>query len=228
MNLIIEYFKSSNEQRDIEYKYCLNENIKNKSIQKIWVFISDESILDIQSDKIEIIKIQSRPTYQFIIDWSSQNLKDEICIISNGDIFYNDTLSLLDSNLDNTFVALTRWDLLQNNGQWVAQFYNHPWRGNITTGQLSQDCWIYKSPIKTDDRLNFTMGKPGCDNRIVQIYHELGYNVKNPSLQIQSLHLHTTNYRTYNHTDMVMGPYLLVEPTNDIKLDSQKQTIPHF
>ena len=97
MNLIIEYFKSSNEQRDIEYKYCLNENIKNKSIQKIWVFISDESILDIQSDKIEIIKIQSRPTYQFIIDWSNQNLKDEICIISNGDIFWSNSNDLFNT-----------------------------------------------------------------------------------------------------------------------------------
>ena len=228
MNLLIEYFQSSNKQRDIEYKYCINENIKNSEIKKIWVFISDNSVLDIQSDKIQIIKINNRPTYNFLIDWSNQNLKNEICIISNGDIFFNQTLSFLNDNLNNTFIALTRWDLVNQDGKWFAQFYNHPWRGNITTGQLSQDCWIYQSPIKTDERLNFTMGKPGCDNRIVQIYHELGYNVKNPSLQIQSFHVHNTNYRTYNHTDIVMGPYLLVEPNNDIKLDCQRKTIPNF
>jgi hypothetical protein len=94
VNLIIEYFKSPNSQRDFEYKYCISENIKNSKIKKIWVFISDDSVLDIESDKIHIIKIIHRPTYNFLIDWSNQNLKDEICIISNGDIFYNDTLSI--------------------------------------------------------------------------------------------------------------------------------------
>jgi hypothetical protein len=93
---------------------------------------------------------------------------------------------------------------------------------------LSQDSWIFKTPIKVDERLNFLMGKPGCDNRIVQVLHENGYNVKNPSMQIISKHLHISNHRTYNPTDMVLGPYLLVNPTDNINSESQKQTIPHF
>ena len=59
MNLIIEYFKSSNQNRDVEYKSCINENIKNNLIDKIYVFISDESILDLVSDKIQIIKFRT-------------------------------------------------------------------------------------------------------------------------------------------------------------------------
>jgi hypothetical protein len=93
---------------------------------------------------------------------------------------------------------------------------------------LSQDSWIFRSPIKTDNRTNFLMGKPGCDNRIIQILHENGYNVKNPSMKIITKHLHISNYRTYNNTDMVLGPYLLVEPTDSLEKESQKQTIPHF
>ena len=84
------------------------------------------------------------------------------------------------------------------------------------------------TPIVVNDKSDFLMGKPGCDNRIVQVYHELGYNVKNPSKQIIIKHLHLTNHRTYTNNDMVMGPYLLVSPTNDISIDSQKKTIPHF
>ena len=38
MNLIIEYFKSTNENRDKEYKACINENIKVSFIEKIFDF----------------------------------------------------------------------------------------------------------------------------------------------------------------------------------------------
>jgi hypothetical protein len=230
MNLIIEYFKSTNENRDKEYKACINENIKVSFIEKIFVFISDESVLDIESDKIEIIKLEERPSFKYLFEWCNENLSEQICIVANTDIYFDITLEhLKNTDLSNTFIALTRWDLFLQENQWFVQFYNKPWNQNgITTGMLSQDSWLFKTPIKIDERSNFLMGKPGCDNRIVQIYHENNYNVKNPSVQIVSKHLHISNYRTYNNTDMVFGPYLLVSPTNDVNIDSQKKTIPHF
>lgn len=229
MKLIIEYFKSTNQNRDVEYRSCINENIKNNLIEKIYVFISDDSILDIKSDKIEIVKIDNRPTFHFLFEWCNSNLPEEICIIANTDIFFDSTIEHLNNtDLTNTFIALTRWDLLLKDNQWFVDFYNKPWNNGITTGMLSQDSWIFKTPIKLDERSKFLMGKPGCDNRIVQIYLENNYNVKNPSMQIVSKHLHISNHRTYNNTDMVFGPYLLVEPTNNINIDSQKKTIPHF
>lgn len=230
MNLLIEYFTSSNINRDSEYKTCISENIKNPLIEKIYIFISDDSKLDIQSDKIEIVKLDKRPTFKFLFEFCNTNLSNQICIIANTDIFFDETLSKLkESNLEMTFLALTRWDLVFNENKWFVQFYNHPFRGGpATTGMLSQDSWIFKSPITVDGRSDFMMGKPGCDNRIVQVLHELGYNVKNPSMQIITKHLHVSNHRTYNHTDMVLGPYLLVQPTDDIKQECQKQTIPHF
>jgi hypothetical protein len=229
MKLLIEYFKSKNEQRDIEYLTSINENINCSHFDKIYVFISDDSVLNTQSPKIEIVKIPNRPTFKFLFEWSNQNLTNEICVIANTDIFFDDTLSNINiTNIENKFIALTRWDLINHNGQWGIQYYNHQWRGNITTALLSQDSWIYKTPIKVDDRSDFMMGKPGCDNRIVQIMQEQGYNVINPSMKIITKHIHLSNYRTYNNTDMVMGPYLLVAPTDDVESPSQIQTIPHF
>lgn len=230
MKLLIEYFLSSNYTRDSEYKACINENLKNELIDEIFVFISDNSILDIQSQKLRIINLSERPTFKYLFDYCNNNLNGQICIIANTDIFFDNSLShLLNSNLENTFISLTRWDLFFDQNQWQAQFYNHPFRGGpATTGMLSQDSWIFRSPIKTDDRTNFLMGKPGCDNRIIQILHENGYNVKNPSMKIITKHLHISNYRTYNNTDMVLGPYLLVEPTDSLEKESQKQTIKHF
>lgn len=230
MKLIIEYFKSSNEQRDKEYKACIDQNIKNDLIEKIHIFISDDSKLEMESSKIEIVKLDNRPSFSFLFDWCNQNLPEQICIVANTDIFFDKTIEVLNNtDLTNTFIALTRWDLINQNNQWIIDFYNKSWNNQgITTGMISQDSWIFKTPIKIDNRSNFLMGKPGCDNRIVQIYHENNYNVKNPSMQIVSKHLHVSNHRTYNNNDLISGPYLLVQPTNDINIDSIKMTIPHF
>jgi len=231
VNLLIEYFTSSNPNRDFEYKACIKENLNCEAIDKIVIFISDEtSKLDIVSEKLEIVKLGQRPTFKFLFEWANQNYPEQICIIGNTDIIFdNSLLNLENYNFDKSFLALTRWDLFTENKQWHMRFFNGPYRDNgWTMGMLSQDSWIFKTPIKIDDRSNFLMGKPGCDNRIVQLYHELGYRVKNPSQQIITKHLHTSNYRTYNHTDMVFGPYLLVAPTDDINKESWKKTIQHF
>ncbi len=230
MILLIEYFTSTNSNRDFEYKTCIRENLNCGSLEKIIVFISDEtSELGFESEKVEIIKLKERPTFKFLFEWANQNYLNQICIIGNTDIIFDNSLEILnETDLENQFLALTRWDLFTENNQWYVRFFNHPWKGEITMGMLSQDSWIFKTPIQVDDRSNFLMGKPGCDNRVVAIYHELGYNVKNPSRKIITKHLHTTNYRTYNHTDMVFGPYLLVEPTDDLEKESWKQIIPHF
>jgi len=231
MILLIEYFTSSNTNRDFEYKACIKENVNCETIDKIVIFISDEiSKLDFESEKIEIVYLKERPTFKYLFEYCNNNYPEEICIIGNTDIIFDKSLgNLVNYNLENQFLALTRWDLFTENKQWYMRFFNGPYRdNNWTMGMLSQDSWIFKTPIKIDDRSNFLMGKPGCDNRIVQLYHELGYNVKNPSRKIITKHLHTSNYRTYNHTDIVFGPYLLVEPTDDLEKESWKQIIKHF
>ena len=229
MILLTEYFTSSNLNRDFEYKTCISENLKCESLDKVIIFISDEtSELKLESDKLEIIKLKERPTFKFLFEWCNLNYPEKVCIVGNTDIIYDNSLdNLNDVNLENKFVALTRWDIIPKDNQLFLQFYDIPWRG-ITTGMFSQDSWIFKTPIKVDDRSNFLMGKLGCDNRIVQIYHELGYDVKNPSKKIVTKHLHASNYRTYGNSDMVLGPYLLVQPTDDLTSMPWKQTIPHF
>jgi hypothetical protein len=231
VNLLIEYFTSTNPNRDTEYKTCIKENLNCETIDKVVVFISDEtSKLDIVSEKLDIVKLEQRPTFKFLFEWANQNYPEQICIIGNTDIIFDESLSNLKNyNFEKSFIALTRWDLVNRDNQWFMAFFNHPYRdNNWTMGMLSQDSWIFKTPIQIDERSSFLMGKPGCDNRIVAIYHELGYNVKNPSRKIITKHLHTTNYRTYNHTDMVFGPYLLVEPTDDLEKESWKKIILHF
>ena len=241
MNLLIEYFKSKNDARDKEYLFCIQQNLFNKFVEKVFVFISDESELVLTNDKLVIVKTQNRPTFRDLFEYANDHLREQICVIANTDIFLDETLSnLIDFNFTDVFISLTRWDVFNVENKWVMRYYNHPWKDHylpdgtrseeesITTGDLSQDAWIFKSPIKVDDRSNFLMGKPGCDNRISQVLHELGYDVRNPSQQIIIKHLHQTNYRTYTQNDTVLGPYLLIKPNNDLRVSSRKKTIPHF
>lgn len=207
MNLIIEYFVPKNKQRHQEYLECLQQNIDNEFITKIHIFISDDSVLDIQSDKFIINKVDTRPTYEDLFEYCNENLKDEICIVANGDIIFTDKLSLINTiSMENVFVALTRWELLFHENQWVAVPFNN-W--------TSQDSWIFKSPIKTSEEMNFTMGLLGCDNRIAKLVYDQGYEIRNPGNELVNIHNHRTQYRTYTH-ERVPSPYLLVTPNADI------------
>ena len=59
MNLLIEYFKSSNQERDYEYLFCISQNIQNILIENIFVFISDNSELSISNPKVKIVNIDN-------------------------------------------------------------------------------------------------------------------------------------------------------------------------
>jgi hypothetical protein len=241
MNLLIEYFKSQNTSRDQEYIFCIKQNISNPLIEKIHVFISDESILNENSEKLQIVKLDKRPTFYDLMEYCNLNLEGQKCIIGNTDIIFDDSIgNLKEFEFENQFIALTRWDLYQKENNWYINYYHNLWwnpskdgslneNESIFTSEFSQDSWIFSSPIKLDDRAKFMMGKPGCDNRISQLMHENGYNVINPSRLIKTLHFHQTNYRTYNNnTDMVLGPYLLIKPTDNLREKPLLRSIPHF
>lgn len=208
MNLLIEYFRSDDYQRHSEYLTCLHENLGNSLIQKIYIFISDDSELNFQSKKIKIIKTKERPTYKDLFEFCNKNLKDEICIIANADIILDETIDVLqNNNLDNIFVALTRWEVFCEDDEWcIAPFKN----------SSSQDVWAFKAPIKTTDDMEFTLGVPGCDNKIAKIMVDIGYDVRNPGEQIVTSHFHMSGHRTYSNADRIPGPYICLVPNDDI------------
>lgn len=241
MNLLIEYFTSTNKNRDNEYLFCIKQNILNPLIEKIYVFISDDSELNLTDKKLVIVKLSTRPTFLDLFKYCNDNLTNQNCIISNTDIFFDESLSKLDGyDMTSKFLSLTRWDIFFDGKGWIMKYYDYPWwdcyladgtlseKDSIRTNQLSQDAWIFRSPVKIDNRIDFLMGKPGCDNRISQIMFENGYQVSNPSKVIICKHYHQTNFRTYGNHDLIPGPYLLIKYTEDLDTPSEIKTIPHF
>jgi len=222
MNLIIEYFQSKNHIRNGEYLYCLHENIGIDQIDNIYIFVEEGSNLNFDSPKIKKIVTKERPTYQDLFEYCNEHMKDEICIVANADIIFDDTLEYFyDLDMDNQFYALTRWEVSISDGKnWEIEPYNNA---------ASQDVWVFKTPVLASDNMNYTMGKPGCDNKIVYHMRELGYVCRNPGRKIITTHFHISNFRTYNwESDRVPGPYLLIAPTDSLSEDPQYIDIDGF
>jgi len=136
-------------------------------------------------------------------------LEDQICVVSNADIIFDDTLRFFKSlDMTKQFYALSRWEISTKDGKnWEIEPYDN---------SASQDSWIFKTPVTTSDSMNYTMGKPGCDNKITYHMRELGYTCRNPGKKVITIHFHPTNFRTYDfNADRVPGPYLLVAPVDN-------------
>ena len=205
INLITSFYKSGNNERDIEIETCLKKNYNNKFIDNIYLlndmiypldFLDKENITKIIQIKVDD-KNKDRLYYNYIVNFINENISNDINIIANSDIYYDETINILkNTNMDNKFFALSRYD----NNILYNSFY-------------SQDSWIFQGKLNINlNDINFRIGTPGCDNRIAAIIRMAGYNITNPSKSIRSHHLHNTNFRTYTEIDKIYGDYLYLMP----------------
>ena len=198
--LITQYYEPKNEERKVEIKDCLINNSKNKLIDEIHLFVEkDYDFSFVNLDKIKLIYTDKQLSFKRSFDYSNDNFDNQhIIILANSDIYFNNTLvKIHDLNYDKIFYALSRHDLDINCNFKL-----------IPTTFKSQDVWIWKTPIRViRNKINETdffekndgivLGIGSCDNRIVKIMKETGYNVKNIGNKIHCIHNHKNNYRTW-------------------------------
>ncbi len=205
MLLITSFYIPENKERYEELKQALQNNFLNQYIKKIYLLndkIYDLSFIEGNEQKIIQVIVddenKSRLGFDYSIKYINDNFTDNICILANSDIYFDKTLSyLINYNFDNKVLALSRYD-----------------NGIRYSKRDSQDSWIFKSKANINlDLCNFKFGLPGCDNRLAYIFFESGYEVINPSKTIKSHHLHNSNFKTYNLSSRVPGPYHLICPT---------------
>jgi hypothetical protein len=208
--LFQEYYESSNFERNEELKQCLQLNISNPHIDKIYLFTE----LDITFEsKVEVIKINERFKYRMFLQWILECGNDEdIYILSNSDIYVQDANMIDMYNLNEISLALTRWEYNQNDCcMWISDVGY----GLYRSPSDSQDTWIIKRPKITQEMIcccDFKFGVPACDNTFAWILQNYGFNPKNKCLTIKTFHYHKTNYRTYQHNDRLAGPYHILQP----------------
>ena len=241
-HLMIEYHVPKNEDRHEEYLTCLRENIKNPHIEKVHIFLeSNRKRPPIEDPKIVYAKVkrktyeeqkkanisehdkkyltkkdQSRATYSDYFRYARENLSGKNCIIANSDIFFDETLEVINGvDLGRTMLCLSRWDIKKGLGGDAVKLFNRP---------DSQDSWIFTSPMneKVEEEATFFLGRIGCDNKLAWIAHNAGLKLTNPANQIITKHLHKVEYRTYLISDAVDGvrdgDFMKVHITDDWEL----------
>lgn len=187
IHLIINTYKAES-VRQIELDICLEKNMALPFLT--------------------IHDIQPRPTYNDFFSLVCKHIakgdfsNEDIFVIANSDIYFDETLLLANKIKQCEVYALTRYDIKR--GQ--ARFFDRP---------DSQDVWIFRGAIPPIVGADFHLGVGGCDNRIAYLLSKNGYTVSNPSLSIKTYHLHESGVRTFNYNKhkVIPPPYLTIAPS---------------
>lgn len=187
IHLFNEIFVEENEIRLQEYVFCINKNIENPLIKKIYLvcnrdlfyqnkkYFSDffENKITTNS-KIELIlDNKKRFSFNTFLEYTKKIMKEnEIAIVSNLDIFIPNTENW--KNLEKEFFQLTENDccLALSRTEYVNDSYCFRDERAWKSGEFA-DCWVFKTPIKlnqTDFPFEIPVGSaPTCDNHMFLI-----------------------------------------------------------
>lgn len=199
--LITVLYNETKKERISEYLTCLEKNLAHNRIDKIHIVYDTSKdhgasvILDyVKSKELPITYINGRATYAFCFDLVNELYPNSRVILSNADIYFNETLELLDNyDLTNKFLVLTRWNIQKDTTMSLLRGNNGEEVSN------SHDSWIFSTPIHFQNG-NILIGTLGCDRTIAFQAKKSGLTVINPCLSIQGCHLHLSGIRNWDKT----------------------------
>ena len=197
INLITSFYIIKNndrisQQRNNELLECLYNNINNNNICKIHLYVDDNDALNkaIQlnkNNKLHIINIGKQPLYSDMFEYAIDNLKDEIVMICNSDVYlYKCDLNVL-SKLGSNVYALSRHERNLKCTVYGAPSYD---------AFIFYPKYLNKNILKNTQHLQNIIG---ADNSIINNIIDLNLNLYNPCFEIMIIHLHDSDLRTYTN-----------------------------
>jgi hypothetical protein len=210
--LIQQYYKPSDLKREKELRKCLIQNIECEYIDQIYLFM--ESNLSLPSDpqgKITQIPLKTRLSYANCIDLIQRIIgSGKLVVFANADIYLDKSWkSAWSVNLNDVFVALLRWEEGSVNQEPTL----------FGPRNDSQDSWLIHSDSVLNrtwnlSAFNIPFGKSGCDNAILIEFLRNKFKIVNPAMNLRTIHVHKSEFRTYIKSDIVDRPnYMFVDPT---------------
>lgn len=189
VQLIVQYYRSVDPARQVELDTCLRNNLVNQFISKVHL-LTEEKFDFVQFpnvDKIVQRVVGERLTFEMAFSYANDfdSEGDLIWILSNADIYFDESLKLVEwEYLDGVVYALTRHDVQADGAiKLVDSAFAHG----------CQDAWFFRSPLPLNSMFTqFYLGIPGCDNRIANEFIQAGSKVINPAYLLRSLHLDLT------------------------------------
>ena len=228
--MVTQYYRPAHKKRAKEIRQCLKENCANPLISRIVLLNEKDESNDANKwydvpghEKIHQVVIGTRLTYADFIQYVYDKVPSHVfTILCNADIYWNETLQeLWRIQLANRMLGLLRWDIGATPcGQTEPKLFGP--RAD------SQDSWIFLSDSIKDREwdltpLAFCLGQPGCDNAFAGHMLRNRFALSNPAYSIQSLHLHRTEYRTYDKRDTVPATvYINLAPGHLIDMKQER------
>lgn len=199
-------------------RFLLKQKINLKSNRRKGKTHQEKRNFTYKKNSIRYVLSEERQTFKSMFTYANKHYPDSIVVIANNDIYFDDSLSLLDDyNMTKKCFSLLRYDVLPNKkDSKIFEYYDHELaRGYGSKGPRAdaQDSWIFKTPISVPIQSNFYFGILGCDNHITYLLYKEGYKVINPALDIKSHHLHLTGIRNYDQNQRIRPPWLYIKPT---------------
>lgn len=196
--LVSQYYISNSTSRQRLNDMVLRKNMRNPSISQI--FLLTESLVDLSffhdfegNEKLVQVVIGERLTFRLAFQFANSRLVGRTVIVSNADIYFDHSLSLL---LEHPFpnkiaLALLKWiDHSSNEFLPVSDISESHISLQLRTD--SQDSWIFKSPLPElllSEDTAFPLGVPRCDNRIALLFEKAGMQVFNPALFVHGIEI---------------------------------------
>jgi hypothetical protein len=182
INLFVSYYDSKDKERQKELEFCKKHHSECGYFN-------------------EIINFSERPTYNDFFK-ATREYPNDINILTNSDIYFNESILECLKIKQNECYALTRWELDINEfrgkkQEIIVSFESKHSYNKEAKARHSQDVWVINGAARNVDGW-FHLGVPGCDNRIAHELIKTGYDVKNPSDIIQCIHKHKESERNYN------------------------------
>lgn len=215
--LIQQYFVAKNDARRIEIDETFFKNASNKCIDKYIIMLEKKEDLEIVKN---LLKLVDRQHIQYIlftrkacfsdyfnISCGDPELRDNVCVLANADIYFDDSIRELINLRKDQFAAIARHEILDNGSLELIQRPAH-----------SQDVWAFVSPIPTQLEFNtdFPQGHWHCENRLSTEINSAGMILCNPCTTVRAIHNHRSNLGRENvpyEVCFTYGPvYGSVEP----------------
>jgi hypothetical protein len=209
IKLFVNVYRDGHPDRRKEIEDAFRRNLDNPCIDKIFAIGEQSDVTEeYHSSKVTNVPLAGRPTFQQYFDIVSQHsTSTDINIIANSDIYFDDSLTRLNSiDLLGRCIALLRWEVEADGTASLCQ-----WNGAVMSN--SQDTWIFRGCPRLKQPASFMLGMPGCDNRVARILIDSGYELINPAFDLKSYHLHRSGIRRISpNTGCVPGPHSHVPP----------------
>jgi len=190
--LLTSYYKTD-KIHQLEIDECILRNLDNRFISDVIVFTTVDLPFCLKS-RTKNIKLQNRFRFLDAFHYANKYLKGKKILLSNSDIFFDDSLYWLNFiDFRNLFILLTRRDYLKGKiiekRVVIGEKDSH-----LTLPTLCHDSWVFQSPLP-DFKSDFYLGATGCEHSLVCHALKAGMQVINVYDFIYSYHIHANNFR---------------------------------